>query len=639
MSWLDEALEYRDRGWAVIPLIEKRPAVKWRAYQSRLPTEEELEGWAEVFPNAQLGLITGQQSGVVVLDCDNDEAIEFVAELGYCSPIQVKTKRGVHQYFRHPGERVQNHQGGNPGAHWYAVDGLDLRGDGGYVRVPSSNSPDLAWQIQPHVDFADQSEWPEWVQLQGKQEYKDLLDLSGVLPQGQLLDVWTETAEYVQGKYPTGKLPTGGGNGRNDRVFKYLSQCILKGFRGEALEAEGRRFMETFFDEPLEEYYYQASLKSAWALELRNHPERFDAQGNYTYVHPAYATDKAEFNIDLSDVEAESTEVDIVREPYRPLTDDDLELLKAKTKELQYLVRPWLTKGSITQVYGYTGHGKSTILYRILYHLCVGRDFGRLFQIERPAKVLYFDWENSPHTMVNHIETMRSSYGRTNGNFNLWLPPLGDFNLTSMEGVTEFAKWVKAAMPDVVVIDTVRSAMGGLQENDAAAWAPFNLLLTKLRSAGFAVIWLHHANKPTQFGLGREAGSSNQLTVTETQIRITQVFENADIAKEKGGKSADSFSPNAFDALDAIKPPHTRIKFVCELSYGKTRNMTDEYMQGPMLVGLARSDFDGREFVVTTSSPRFNVYRLINDGHSAQDASRMLGLPQRTVNHILGIEE
>ncbi|WP_339380932.1 AAA family ATPase, partial [Aeromonas veronii] len=179
--------------------------------------------------------------------------------------------------------------------------------------------------------------------------------------------------------------------------FKYLCQCILKGFRGEALEAEGRRFMETFFDEPLDEYYYQASLKSAWALELRNHPERFDAQGNYVYSLP---DEKPDFDIDLSDVEPESVEIDIAREPYRPLTDDDLELLKAKTKELEYLIRPWLTKGSITQVYGYTGHGKSTMLYRILYHLCVGRDFGRLFQIERPAKVLYFDWENSPHTMV-----------------------------------------------------------------------------------------------------------------------------------------------------------------------------------------------------------------------------------------------
>jgi len=34
-----------------------------------------------------------------------------------------------------------------------------------------------------------------------------------------------------------------------------------------------------------------------------------------------------------------------------------------------------------------------------------------------------------------------------------------------------------------------------------------------------------------------------------------------------------------------------------------------------------------------------NVYQLINDGHSAEDASRMLGLPLRTVNHIQGIEE
>ncbi|WP_222116497.1 hypothetical protein, partial [Aeromonas veronii] len=63
------------------------------------------------------------------------------------------------------------------------------------------------------------------------------------------------------------------------------------------------------------------------------------------------------------------------------------------------------------------------------------------------------------------------------------------------------------------------------------------------------------------------------------------------------------------------------------------------FMIGRNMHGLARSDFDGREYIVTNSSPRFNVYRLINDGHSAEDASRMLGLPLRTVNDILGIEE
>lgn len=636
MSWLDEALEYLERGWPVIPLVDKQPVVKWRDYQTKLPTEEVVTLWANKWPDAQLGLITGAQSGVVVMDCDNDEAIAFIAEQGYDSPVKVKTKRGVHLYFTHPGGRVQNHQGGNPGSSWYAVDGLDFRGDGGYVRVPSCNSPDLVWQIQPHIDFDDQAEWPRWEMKVVGQEHRGLLDLSGVTAHAQLVDVWAETAAYAQGKYVSGRLPTGGGNGRNDRVFKYLSQCILRGLNGEALEAEGRRFMETFFDDPLDEYYYQASLKSAWNLERRNHPERFDAEGNYTYVHPSLTEERPDFDLDLTDVEPESTIVDLVREPYQPLTDDDLELMKAKASELQYLIRPWLTKGSITQVYGYTGHGKSTMLYRILYHLCVGRDFGRLFQIERPAKIAYFDWENSTHTMINHIETMRSSYGHTHGNFNLWIPQLGDFTLNTMEGMQEFARWIRSIQPDVVVIDTVRSAMGGIQENDAAAWAPFNMLLTKLRSAGFAVIWLHHANKPTQFGLGREAGSSNQLTVTETQIRVTQVFESADTAKEKGGKAADSYSENAFDLLDKLKPPHTRIKFVTELSYGKTRNMTDEYMQGTMLVGLARSDFDGREYVVTTSSPRYNVYRLLRDGHSEEDAARMLGLPLRLVNEIMG---
>jgi hypothetical protein len=75
------------------------------------------------------------------------------------------------------------------------------------------------------------------------------------------------------------------------------------------------------------------------------------------------------------------------------------------------------------------------------------------------------------------------------------------------------------------------------------------------------------------------------------------------------------------------------------VSYGKTRNMTDEYMQGPMLVGLARSDFDGREYIVTNSSPRFNVFRLVNEGNSPESTARMLGLSLRTVNTMLGIDE
>lgn len=39
---LRAALEYRKRGWSIIPVNGKKPVCKWKQFQSRLPTEEEL---------------------------------------------------------------------------------------------------------------------------------------------------------------------------------------------------------------------------------------------------------------------------------------------------------------------------------------------------------------------------------------------------------------------------------------------------------------------------------------------------------------------------------------------------------------------------------------------------------------------
>ena len=49
---LNAALEYLDEGLSVIPIHAetKRPAIKWRDYQSRLPTEEEVTDWFTTWP-------------------------------------------------------------------------------------------------------------------------------------------------------------------------------------------------------------------------------------------------------------------------------------------------------------------------------------------------------------------------------------------------------------------------------------------------------------------------------------------------------------------------------------------------------------------------------------------------------------
>lgn len=65
--------------------------------------------------------MTGTISKVIVLDTDTDEA--DVKARGVPVTPTVRTAKGWHRYFAHPGGDIRNFAGKRPG--------LDLRGDGG----------------------------------------------------------------------------------------------------------------------------------------------------------------------------------------------------------------------------------------------------------------------------------------------------------------------------------------------------------------------------------------------------------------------------------------------------------------------------------------------------------------------------
>src|SRR5215216_6415736 len=118
------AVDYHARGWSVIRLNGKIPAEPWAQYQHHHMTLEEIEEkpWYDV------GNVTGKVSGIAVLDADSREAVEELKRLGHPATPMVKTARGLHLYFRHPGGELPTRIGlGN---------GLDLKGDGGYVVAP-----------------------------------------------------------------------------------------------------------------------------------------------------------------------------------------------------------------------------------------------------------------------------------------------------------------------------------------------------------------------------------------------------------------------------------------------------------------------------------------------------------------------
>ncbi len=136
------ALDYLARGWSVIPVREKakRPAIAWKAYQSKCVTEKTLRGWFRRSPDFNVAIVTGALSGLVVLDVDprhdGDKGLRKLERQHGSLPRTLESVTGGggrHYYFSHPGGEVRNRTGIEPG--------IDLRGDGGCIVAPPSIHP------------------------------------------------------------------------------------------------------------------------------------------------------------------------------------------------------------------------------------------------------------------------------------------------------------------------------------------------------------------------------------------------------------------------------------------------------------------------------------------------------------------
>jgi len=139
---LKEALEYEKAGYSVIPVKpDKVSYVKWEPYQKQKASPEQIREWWKKWPSANIGIITGQLSNLLVIDIDTPEATARVQEMlpeALEVPCQTTPSGGMHFVFEHiPGlpnrARIQ--------------DGIDLRTEGGYfVASPSVNGNGKSWQ-------------------------------------------------------------------------------------------------------------------------------------------------------------------------------------------------------------------------------------------------------------------------------------------------------------------------------------------------------------------------------------------------------------------------------------------------------------------------------------------------------------
>jgi hypothetical protein len=199
---LEAALAYAAAGYPVFPVYEpdgdgcscgrpdcgspgKHPRTR-RGLDEASTDPAIVAEWWRCWPSANIGIRTGTVSGLVVLDVDPRHGgtrtlQEFRREHGPLPrTAQVLTGGGGQQFvFAHPGGTVRNSAGA-------VGDGLDVRGDGGYiVAAPSLHASGNRYRWLHTLDEAPPAELPAWLRASERRNGTPTAALEEIIPEGK----------------------------------------------------------------------------------------------------------------------------------------------------------------------------------------------------------------------------------------------------------------------------------------------------------------------------------------------------------------------------------------------------------------------------------------------------------------------
>jgi hypothetical protein len=220
VSKLGAALMYAARGMRVFPCQDKGKEPRIKEWQNLATTDEStIQRWWQKWPDANVAIATGAGSDLFVLDVDFEKGgdaslCSLIEAHGDLETARVQTGAGLHFYFQHPGQEVRNNAG-------RLGEGLDGRGDGGYVIAPPSVHPNgscYEWLKASPVAVMQ-----EWLLKRLTEERRTLASASA-------------TKGHAQAKSGAGAgalIPEGE---RNDALFRI--GCAMRGQGAEHDEIE-----------------------------------------------------------------------------------------------------------------------------------------------------------------------------------------------------------------------------------------------------------------------------------------------------------------------------------------------------------------------------------------------------------------
>jgi len=219
-SVFEQALTLLAKGWSVIPVgTDKKPLVEWKKYQNEYPTPDEVKSWFIKYPTANLGVVTGKISKLVVVDIDPRHGGRRDLLLGYETVIVETGGGGWHYYFKYK-EGIQNYAG--------IAEGIDIRGDGGYVIAPPST----------HSSGGHY----KWYRSPDKYEVLPLLSVVQ-----EWIDKRAQQRTPIQSKWSADKLDGVGEGLRNDTAASVAGKLLAR-FKPHEWESEAWKLLVAWND-------------------------------------------------------------------------------------------------------------------------------------------------------------------------------------------------------------------------------------------------------------------------------------------------------------------------------------------------------------------------------------------------------
>lgn len=444
-----------------------------------------------------VGIATGEPSGVFVVDIDNQQAeAELKKLIDLPNTYTVKTGRGKHLYFKYnPEKPIKN------GTH--IIPFVDIRGNGGYVAGAGSNhvSGVTYEALNPLEVF---SEAPD--------SLYDLLN-----KEQKPIDFTQEKTRFLYQKTRDGWT--------QEQVIDHLNHinpdCDYDTWIkiGMALHAEGLPF-HLFDDWSKRGVKYDGSTRDHW--------KSFTAGGGVTYGTVVALAKQGGWQFKRESVAAPAAPKEIINSETGEITEiqrrqipfiyaDDIQA----TLDTKDFVESLLRENEFSVTYGESNCGKTFFMLDLAMHVALGMEW-RGLEVDQGG-VIYAALEGG-HGTKNRIIAFKEHH-KVSGHIPLAVIP-SNLNFLDVNGdLTALVEGIKQESNKLggvklIVVDTLARAISGGDENSSMDMGQLIINADILRSlTGAHINFIHHSGKDAAKGA---RGHSSLRAAVDTEIEISR---------------------------------------------------------------------------------------------------------------------